>query len=267
MKNKPFLLLLLLWLLPMVNTIQAQNAVIKYSIKESADFIRCDQLGNLYLVKNDQLFKYNTEGKLINRYSNKTLGVIQYLDVSNPMKILIFYPAFNKVVFLDNQLSENGRPVNLSEFELDQTILSCTSHDNAFWVYDQRNFELVRMDQNIQVTHRTGNIPQQIGAEIKPLNIYEYNNWVYVCDSTAGVLVFDIYGTYFKTIPVKGLIELQFDNNIMWFFDKGKLDGINLQTLQQEKKELPRAGANLILVQGSKIYYKDSDQTICYLYP
>jgi hypothetical protein len=90
---------------------------------------------------------------------------------------------------------------------------------------------------------------------------------VYVCDSTAGVLVFDIYGTYFKTIPVKGLIELQFDNNIMWFFDKGKLDGINLQTLQQEKKDLPRAGANLILVQGSKIYYKDSDQTICYLYP
>jgi hypothetical protein len=246
---------------------QVQMASIKYTVRGNTDFIRCDQLGNLYLVKNDQLMKYDAQGKLINRYSNKTLGSIQYLDVSNPMKILIFYPSFNKVVFLDNQLSENGRAVNLSDYELDQAILACTSHDNSFWVYDQRNFELVRMDQNMQITHRTGNIPQQTGNEIKPLNIYEYNNWVYACDSASGIFVFDIYGTYYKTIPINGLVDLQFDNNIIWFYMKGKLEGINIQTLQPEKKELPRAGASFVLLQGNKLYLKDADQTICYLYP
>jgi hypothetical protein len=260
-----FLLLLACPVCPVLA--QVQMASIKYTLKGNSDFIRCDQLGNLYLVKNDQLMKYDAQGKLINRYSNKTLGSIQFLDVSNPMKILIFYPAFNKIVFLDNQLSENGRPVNLSDYEMDQTILACTSHDNSFWVYDQRNFELVRMDQNMQVTHRTGNIPQQTGLEIKPLNVYEYNNWLYACDSVAGIFVFDIYGTYYKTIPLKGLMEVQFDNNSLWYFQAGKLEGINLQTLQPEKKELPRAGASFVLLQGSRLYLKDADQTICYIYP
>ena len=107
----------------------------------------------------------------------------------------------------------------------------------------------------------------QTGNEIKPLNIYEYNNWVYACDSVAGIFVFDIYGTYYKTIPITGLVDLQFDNNILWYYEKGKLEGIHLQTLQPERKELPRAGASQVLIQGSKLYLKDSDQTICYLYP
>lgn len=259
--------LFLLNLSPNLLFAQVQMASIKYTVKGTSDFIRCDQLGNLYVVKNDQLLKYDAQGKFINRYSNKTLGSIQFLDVSNPMKILIFYPSFNKIVFLDNQLSENGRPVNLTDYELDQTILACTSHDNSFWVYDQRNFELLRVDQNMQITHRTGNIPQQRGMEFHPLNIYEYNNWLYACDSVAGVFVFDIYGTYYKTIPVNGIVDLQFDNNVLWYFHSGKLEGLHLQTLQAEKKELPRAGASAVMIQGSRLYLRDSDQTICYIYP
>jgi hypothetical protein len=199
-------------------------------------------------MRESQLIKYDPNGKLLMRYSNKVLGAMEAVDASNPMKILLFYPELNRIVFLDNQLSENGPPVNLVEPGLDQTVLACTSHDNGFWVYDQREFEIVRLDQELKVSHRSGNIPLQTGIAIKPIAIYQYQNSIYLYDSNIGFLIFDIFGTYTKTLPLKGIYSISFSDNCVYFLQESKLYKFNLLSLQQSEMSIPLAGANQVVV-------------------
>src|SRR5687767_905048 len=52
------------------------------TIKTEGGFFTSDNQSNIYLVKNDELIKYNKEGKELYRYSNKNLGNITYVDAS-----------------------------------------------------------------------------------------------------------------------------------------------------------------------------------------
>lgn len=223
-----------------------------------------DPLGYVYLVRGETITRYTPDGKKINQYSNKRLGAIRQFDCSNPMKILLFYPEFNQVVFLDNQLSENGSPIGLENFELDQAVLACSSHDNGIWVYDQRNFEMVRLDQSMQVTHKTGNIPQQIGKSANPSFIRQSNNWVYLYDPDQGLMVFDIFGTYNKTIPLMNVKDIQFSSDAVTYNEQGMYYRLDPFTLQRTELPLPRAGAIQLRLEKSRLYLRYADETLGY---
>ncbi|UPT66170.1 MAG: hypothetical protein M0D57_17035 [Sphingobacteriales bacterium JAD_PAG50586_3] len=59
-----------------------------------------DKLDNVYVINDNEIFKYKPDGKLFNRYSNKSLGKVTMIDVSNPLKILLFYKDFSRIVYL-----------------------------------------------------------------------------------------------------------------------------------------------------------------------
>src|ERR1700739_3471195 len=77
------------------------------TIDVQADFFTTDNQSNIYIVKGNELTKYNTSGKLLYKYSNKNLGNIDFVDASNMLRLLVFYKNFLQVVFLDNTLSMN----------------------------------------------------------------------------------------------------------------------------------------------------------------
>ncbi|MBD0332705.1 MAG: hypothetical protein ICV66_08615, partial [Chitinophagaceae bacterium] len=56
-----------------------------------------DNLGNLYVVTpTDQLKKFNSNGDSISVYNDvKRFGKLHSLDVSNPLKIILFYKDFS----------------------------------------------------------------------------------------------------------------------------------------------------------------------------
>jgi len=246
------LLLLMLWCSRFVGYSQ----ILLFSIPVGEDSLISDPLGNLYLLKGSQITKYDPSGKLLMRFSNKVLGEIASADASNPMKILLFSPVLNRIVFLDSQLSENGPPVDLSESGLDQTILACTSHDNGFWVYDQREFELLRLNQELQISHRSGNIPLQTGLPVKPSAVYQYQNKVYLYDKQTGFLVFDIFGAYTKTIPLKSVESVSFSEDCIFFIREEKLFSFNLITLEEEERALPVAGILQALMLKERLLLK-----------
>jgi hypothetical protein len=231
-----------------------------FSLPAGEDSLIADPLGNIYLMKGAQLVKYDPGGKLLMRYSNKVLGAIESADASNPMKILLFYPDLNRIVFLDNQLSENGPPVDLTEPGLDQTILACSSHDNGFWVYDQREFELVRIDQELHISHRSGNIPLQTGIPVKPTEVYQYQNMVFLYDNNIGFLVFDIFGTYIKTIPLKTVASISFAEGCIFFVREEKLIRFNLTSLEEKEVLLPVAGILQAIVLKEKVLLKTPEK-------
>jgi hypothetical protein len=62
--------------------------------------IQTDRMGNLFVIsKTNQLYKYNSTGKLLSTLNYNYSGNITSLDVSNPLEIYVFYKELNTIVF------------------------------------------------------------------------------------------------------------------------------------------------------------------------
>ncbi|MCG3166693.1 MAG: hypothetical protein POELPBGB_02473 [Bacteroidia bacterium] len=218
-----------------------------------ADYFTSDNLGNAYTVSGHEIFKYLPSGKLFNRYSNLMLGNITSVDASNPLKILLFYKDFSKIQFLDNQLAESRGVISLQDLGLEQSTLACISFDNGFWVYDQINFSLIRFNQTFDKVQEARNINQNIGYEPQPDFLHEWGDWIYLNNPETGILVFDIFGTYFKTIPLKGLTSFQIAGENLLYFKDGKLMAYNLKTLHEGEIQVPADKIQMLRIEKEKL--------------
>ena len=190
------------------------------TIGMQAQSISCDPLGNIYVIKNHELFKYDNEGNLLYTFNNYLSGNIYSVDASDPFKILVFYKDFSQVDILDNTLSYTADPILLQVYNLEQATLVCRSYNNGIWVYDSQIFELIRINEQMEVSDRTGNISQVTGTDVDPNFLVEADNMLYLNDPESGIMVFDKYGTYFRTYPFTGLNSFQvFDGKIMYAED------------------------------------------------
>jgi hypothetical protein len=198
-----------------------------------------DNLQNAYVYSGSVLKKYDIQGKLLCQHDDKSFGGITYVDVNDPMKIMVFYKDFPELVFLDNTLSANGTPISPGSIGFQLTTLSCMSHDNGVWLYDAQGIQLVRLDVNLNVTQKTGNLVQSIGIPLNPNYLIEYNSYVYMNDSAHGILVFDQYGTYYKTIPIKGLTTFEVRGDDL-FYNKGNgIYDYHIKTILEDVTKAP----------------------------
>ncbi len=231
-----------------------ENFILEKNISVRADFFSVDNLGNIYAVLGSQIQKYNPDGEPVFSYSDKIRGSITSIDVSNPMKILLFYKNNLQVVFLDNTLSQQGEPVELDKMGLQQASLVCSSINNGLWVYNQGNFQLVRLDKDLKIIAETGNILQQAGGELNPDKIIEKNNSIFLNDTTRGILVFDIFGTFQKTIPIKGCENIQASEDFLFFESRKKLFSFSLKTREQNELNLPLNGFQQVFTEGKNLF-------------
>jgi len=211
-------------------------------------------LGYIYTVHGDNLNKYFPNGKMQYNYNNKSFGAITHIDVSNPLRISVYYQDQASVVFLDNTLSPHIESITLTELGYDQTSLVCTSSNNGIWIYDQNFFELIWLDQNIDEQRKTGNLNQVIGYEINPNFLVEQHQKVYLNDPDHGIFVFDVFGGYIKTIPLKNLTEFQVTDRKIYYRDKAELKGFDQVTLETQSLPLPNPDAKAIHFNGESLY-------------
>jgi len=229
-----------------------------FTIKSNADFFTTDNLGNTYLIKGEEIKKYSQTGDLVKIFSNKTTGKITSLDATNPLRILVFYKDFATILIIDDLLSQNGDPMNLLDYSLEQSDAICTSFNNGIWFFNRENMELVRLDESFKPVVNTGNLNRLLGADFKPNFMLEHNGYLYLNNPLEGVYVFDIYGTYFKTIPIKNLQRFQVKDNNMFYYLGGILKSYNIKDLTQ--KELPFKNVTDVRIEKENyfLFYPDS---------
>jgi hypothetical protein len=218
-----------------------------------------DNLQNIYLYHGNSIKKYTAQGQVLYAYSNKSYGAITSIDVNDPMKVLVFYKDFPEIVIVDNTLSQNGNPFSPSDAGYPLTTLACTSHDNGIWLYDAQNFQLIRLDVTLNMTQKTGNLAQAIGIQLNPDYLMEYNNFVYLNDSTQGILVFDSYGTYYKTIPITGLSTFQVRGDDLYYVAKNRLHIFHLKTIMEDETKVPDTLATEVRIEKNLLYEKYRD--------
>jgi hypothetical protein len=233
---------------------------LSYSIKHPFNYFTTDNLGNLYLINGEELIKFNQSGQLFKKYSSKRFGNITNTDATNALKVLLYYKDFQQIVFIDNQLSQNGEAISLEMLGYEQTELVCSSFNNSFWIYNKQNNELVRFNEISQPVTKTGNLKQILQADIKPNLILEHNGYLYLNSPAQGIYVFDIYGTFNKIISIKNLTSFQVNNNIIYFFADKKLCAYNSKTFEEQCLIKSDSLAKFIRIEKDRhfIQYQDS---------
>ncbi|CAG5086288.1 hypothetical protein CRYO30217_03071 [Parvicella tangerina] len=164
-----------------------------------------DIQGNSYTIFDQEIVKFNAASKEEFRYSNKLLGNISILDVTNPLRPLIFYEDVQKLVITDNTLSkQNQQVINFEDLSMFQIKCVATSRiDNGTWVYDQESLQIVKLNRTLERVVETGNLLQLLHlSEFHPTKMVEKSGYLYVYCPVNGFLIFDIYGTFYKTIPI-----------------------------------------------------------------
>lgn len=214
-----------------------QSSVVK-RIDLSADYITTDRLGNLYAVENNYLWKYNSNGDSVSSYSSVQFGPISSIDATDPYKILVFYKTYGILQFLDNFLSQNASPIYLHDIGFDQVQLACNSSENGFWLYDPTHQKIKRLNSQFRTTHQTINLLQWFGKGFQPNFMIEYNQKLYVNEPSRGILVFDQFATYIKTIPLKGLESPQVMEDMIYYHQQDSFCQYGFKTLESSCVEL-----------------------------
>lgn len=224
------------------------------SIPCSPALFSTDNLGNVYFTNDNILKKYNPEGNLMQTYSSNLYGAISQIDVTNPLKIILFYEPFQHITILDNTLSPIGKDLLLTESGYTQVSPVCSSSNAGLWIYNKQNFELLHLDQDHQIISRTGNIAQQTGKDINPNFLVEKNNKIFLNDPALGILVFDLFGAYYKTIFIYGLYRFQVSNNNIIYYQKGRLLSYNFLLNSESEIILPDSTAKDARSEKEKLY-------------
>ncbi len=232
--------------LPLLIGLLLADYVLIKKVKIEADFFTTDKLGNSYVVKAHEMFKYQPNANLEYQFSNLSYGNITFVDASNPLKILVFYKDFSRIVFLDNTLSENQSPITLQDMGLEQSSIVCSSYDNGLWLYDPVNFGLYRFDQELQMQLEIKNVNQLTREIIQPNFMVEAGEWIYLNDPEKGIFVFDLFGTFFKQVPIKGLFAFQVFGEEIYYYQHNQLNSYHIRKMAENSYSLPEHGCKAV---------------------
>lgn len=200
-----------------------------------------DKLEQQYVVTTDDaLTILNPNQARTLNYQNRQLGSIESIDVTNPQKILVYYKDYQTIVFLDNVLTETER-INLINWEYTDIQAVAKSNDNNIWIYDLSVMKLVKLDSQGKVLYESNTMRDHYLDQITVLKIVESQNQVFLLTEEDGLLIFDNYAQYIKSIPVDGTDDFQTDGKYITYLKRGGLMSFSLEGLAyyQENIDLP----------------------------
>lgn len=199
--------------------IKAQNDTALKSIKIPINHaeLALDNLGNSYVFNTNNIIKYSPNGDSIGTYSNNRLGDINYIDVSNPYKVLVFYSDYSNIVFLDNFLSMIDQPLEISQLGYDAVTLACSSQDNGMWFFNRLTQVLIKVDKELNTVNQSLNLSQYFGKRIDPSYLIEQNSTLLLQIPNEFILTFDQFGTIDTKKEIKTDKKIQYINkNIIY---------------------------------------------------
>lgn len=199
-----------------------------------------DNLGNLYIVSSTgQVRKFNEAGDSVAIYNQvRNYGKLFTIDVSNPLKILLFYKDYSSVVVLDRFLASIAT-VNLKNFSILQPAAVGLSYDNNIWVFDEYDSKLKKIDEQGNNLLESADFRSALNASISPQRILNDNGFVYLADTTSGVFVFDNYGSFKRKVPLMNWQSIAVNRNNIISTKNETITIFNSNTLLQSQKKNP----------------------------
>lgn len=232
-------------------------------------YLSVDETGNAYVVTtNNILIRYNEQGDSTNYYSAVQNGDIGFVDALNPLRILVYYPAYAKVVVLDRMLTLKNE-LNLRKQNLFNTPALAASADGNVWVYDQFNARLKKINDQLDIITQSNDLRQETRT-VPTVSFLTERNWkVYMCDSTNGIYIFDRYGNYVNTLSIYKVKKLQILSNKLIYKTKDTLHSWDMNNIQAEDFVLPHSEWTILdaAIVRNTLYVLYADRLVYYNLP
>lgn len=181
------------------------DTTFKFVKKFTGDIVdfTVDNLDNVYILNSrNQVKKLNSNGDSVGVFNDvKNYGKASLIDVSNPLKVLLYYRDFATVVVLDRFLNAVNI-IDLRKQNIFQAKAIGQSYDNKIWVYDELESKLKKIDEEGKLLQETPDFRLLLGQAPSPIKIFDENKYVYLYDSTKGVYVFDYFGAIRNNIQI-----------------------------------------------------------------
>ena len=226
-----------------------------------------DALGNIYLLTNSySLRKHNPQGDSIAVYNDvRRYGNPTYLDVSNPLKTLIYYRNYATVIELDRLLSLRNT-INLRSKNIFRVNAATTSYDNNIWIFDEQDFKLKKISPEGNVIFESNDFRQLSYAIPAQVYIADVENSVYLYDPVTGFTIFDQYGSVKQQLPFLNWKDPRVINGYMTGFSNDQLHTYAIGTLKEKLYVLPAMLKDIksIRVNNGRIYALKDDGLYIY---
>ncbi len=198
-------------------------------LETDAHIFSTDILQNIYLADSSELIKYDRDGNLLYRFSNNRYGQLTWLEASDPFHTQLFYEDFQRLILLDNTLSEIAN-YNLQDFGYYQSSAVTLSYDNNLWIFDSITGELRKIDRLGKVLFASDNLFYQFEENPVPLRLLESKQFVLLLDKKQGFFLFDIFGKFLKRLDLPITQNIQLRRDLLIYESEGSLYLFNLKT-------------------------------------
>jgi hypothetical protein len=234
---------LVIFFLAFASTVKAQKdtgVVLLRSFEGDIADVAMDNLDNLYVISSSgQVRKYNANGDSAAIYNQvRNFGKLQSIDVSNPLRPVLFYRDFSTIVILDRFLSQRT-VLDLRKFNIFQASAVALSYDNNLWVFDEFDNKLKKIDEQGNLLMATADFRMLFNEDLRPLRIINESGLVYLADTTRGIVVFDNYGSFKRKIPVMNWNGLAIKENTIIYTNNIGINYYNISNFTEGKRTLP----------------------------
>lgn len=237
------LLLTIIMMVLLYRPMQAQNDSsfrLLRSMRIDVADLAVDHLDNLYILStSDQLIKYNARGDSAGVYNQvRRFGKLHSIDVTNPLKLLLYYKDFSAIVVLDRMLTPRTT-IELRRYGLLQTSAIGLSYDNNIWLYDEYENKLKKINEEGTIVLETADFRMIFPESVVPQQIIDQNGTVYLYDPRSGVYLFDYYGSFKKKLPITQWDNITVAEPYLFGIQGNRFHYFNSSVLLSGQKDLP----------------------------
>jgi hypothetical protein len=226
-----------------------------------------DNFDNLYLLNSsDQLKKINEKGDSVAVFNNiRKYGKVAQIDVSNPLRVLLYYKDFSTVVVLDRLLNIRST-IDLRKRDIFQVQAVCLAYDNGLWLYDEFDNKLKKLDEEGKLLFASTDFRQLFDEAFSFTSIDDQDGFLYLYDKNRGVYVFDYYGTLKNIFSLTGYNNFRAVGKLITGTRNDSLMRYQPGNLQLQQVKLPESfrKAQSILFTSTKAFALKKDELEIY---
>ena len=239
--NKKLNILLFLFLITGIVHAQMDTSFqLVKTIKGDIIAFTVDNLDNIYLLSSsNQVKKLNANGDSVAVFNDvKKFGQATLIDVSNPLKVLLYYRDFATIVVLDRFLTIRNT-IDLRKHNILQVKSISQSYDNKIWVYDEVENKLKKIDEDGTLLLETPDFRQLFDPAPLPQKIFDQDQYVYLYDSSLAVYVFDYYGALKNKILISHWQNFKVAGKYIFGSGASTLFRYDIKTFRVDEWKLP----------------------------
>jgi len=202
-----------------------------------------DRTGDIYLITQGQILKYDPDGILKALYKNDPLPTI--FDPHDGARMFTFYRETRKHEYL-NPSFDVTNAYSIDSSLVIEPWMACLSGDRNLWIMDAADGSLKKINTRNGIVE----VDVKINPTLNPSNIKfmrEYQGFVFVLVDHIGIIIFNTMGKQIRLIENNHITSFNFFGEELYYLQQDKLVFFDLFSTESREIKLPSAPTSALL--------------------